>query len=107
MEIKFEWKNFQTEKPIVGRKIILNRDGGLFMGIYEGDVSERYNNSHHYCDKDFPIYSFLGCVLNTKTLKKGSKIIYPIYTPWSYKNNNYNPYDFEWDYYCENWVNNS
>ena len=117
MEIKFDWKVFEVEKPEVGKRVIFKRNDELILAIYNGDISNTYERKGCWNDdRKFPIYSFFGSRINTKTYKKDTQIIYPIYTPWSYSKeafkesgleepkNEYNPYNFEWDYYCDNWL---
>lgn len=104
MEVKFDWKNFEIEKPTVGSKVIFKRDDVLILGIYNGDVSNDYPRRGIWVDeRNFPIYNFIGSKIITKSFSKNKQLSYPIYTPWSYTNN-HKSYDFEWDYYLDNWL---
>jgi hypothetical protein len=117
MKIEFEWKNFEIEKPIVGSKVIFKHNGKIVFGIYNGDVSDSYEKKGIWKDgRNFPIYNFIGSELNYKSLNKKTQLSYPIYTKWSYSfetfkeakmnlsETEHNPYDFEWNYYCDNWL---
>jgi hypothetical protein len=96
MKIEFDWKIFETEKPIVGSKVIFQYQGKLILGIYNGDTSNNYPKIGMWSDnRQFPIYNFVGSEITPKSFNKKSQLSYPIYTPFAYRDG-YNPYNFKW-----------
>lgn len=44
MKIEFDWKIFETEKPIVGSKVIFQYQGKLVLGIGASAIKNNNNN---------------------------------------------------------------
>lgn len=92
MNVTFDWKNWDIEKPEFGRFIIIKgipntlAPNSLIFGKY-AYVEAWYNTRKHI---------IIGCELSITSLYKKKTLAYPIYDR--------NIHDVKWDYYNKSWI---
>ena len=99
MEIKFNWKNFKTDKPKINSLVIFQNTNNILhnneyiLAKYYGPEYDGYGRTDGK-----PVYVFVGGRINTKKLKIHTKLAWQIYPPSDHIGN-FDSYDFKWDYY--------
>ena len=106
MDIKFNWKNFEYIKPEIGTLCVLNSRKTISDSPYVITLAKYLGTQEKLCDGKMKlVHIFTECKeVNYKKFKIVNKNYHiPIY-PKECFCGGFNPYNFEWDSYCDNWL---
>lgn len=106
MKVEFDWKNFEHNKPYIGSLCVLRQTNSI------SDSKDILTLAKYYGTKDeihksrkIKYHIFTECKeLDFRRFKIVNKNFHIPITPKILSTKGVNPYNFDWDYYCGDWL---